>query len=54
MMVVPTDNPGRCSRCHKAKNNDGKPKEIHWSIRAQAWLCLWCHFDAPDAAVERP
>jgi hypothetical protein len=43
--------PDRCSRCKQKYNSDGHEKQVHWSRRAQAWLCLWCHFEAPDAEV---
>lgn len=48
---VPTNNPEKCSRCNHGFHSNGRPMDIHWSIRAQAWLCLWCHFEAPDAQV---
>lgn len=48
---VPTDNPGLCQRCKKKLTADGRAKTVHWSIRAQAWLCLWCNFEAPDAVA---
>lgn len=50
---VPTGNPGVCQRCSKKHTLDGHAKRVHWSIRAQQWLCLWCHFEAPDAGEKR-
>lgn len=46
--VAPTSaNPGRCSKCDRTKLTDGRPMRIHWSYLRSAWLCLWCHFEAP-------
>lgn len=49
-MSVPAK-PDRCSRCKQKYNADGHEKSVHFSLRARAWLCLWCHFEAPDAQV---
>lgn len=46
---VPTNNPCKCQRCGKTHRKDGRLADIHWSIRCQRWLCLWCHFEAPNA-----
>lgn len=46
---VPTNNLRLCERCKRKHTLDGHTKPVHWSIRAQAWLCLWCNFEAPDA-----
>lgn len=43
--------PAYCSRCRKAKLPNGRPLAIHWSHRCAAWLCLWCHFEAPEAQL---
>lgn len=40
----PTDNPRRCARCNHAYTSDGTALEIHWSSRAQQWLCFVCNF----------
>lgn len=41
-------NPGKCERCKHAYHSDGKPMEIHWSLRLQAWTCLRCYFEVPQ------
>lgn len=48
---VPTDNPGKCSRCKHAYHSNGKRMDIHWSIRAQAWLCISCTFQMAEAGA---
>lgn len=50
---VPTDNPGKCQRCNRTHTHSGRKLDIHWSIRAQAWLCRWCCFEAPDAEAQQ-
>lgn len=42
--------PAHCENCKRRELTDKRPIAIHWSYLRKAWLCLWCHFEAP--AVE--